>query len=69
MIIFWVIILGAILLVAFAFGAIGILCTENGRDWVSGLLFGVPAIILSLRVLVFCTRSVKPWICFMEAIT
>jgi len=52
-------ILGGILLLAFVLGAVGILCTKSRRDLVPGLLFGLPAVILSMPVFVFCMRSIE----------
>jgi hypothetical protein len=46
-------ILGGILLVALILGSLGVLCTREGYDLVPGLLFGLPAVLLSLLVCVF----------------
>ena len=62
MIIVWFMILGAILLVAFILGAIGFLCTTNARGLLPGLLFGLPAVALSLPILVFCAGSGLLWL-------
>jgi uncharacterized membrane protein HdeD (DUF308 family) len=53
----WSAILGGILLVAFIAAAIGFLCTHSGRNLVPSLLFGLPAVILSLPVFVFCAET------------
>ena len=44
-------ILGGILLVSLILGSLGILCTHDRRDWVPGLLFGLPTIVVSLLFL------------------
>jgi hypothetical protein len=46
-------ILGGILLVAFILGILGLLCTRDRQTLVPGLLFGLPAVLLSLLVCVF----------------
>jgi hypothetical protein len=56
-IVIWMAIIGGILLIAFIIGAIGSLCTHSRRDLVPGLLFGLPTVLLSLPVLVFCAQS------------
>ena len=43
--------------VAFILGAIGFLCTKSTRDLFPGLLFGLPAVALSLPIFVFCVGS------------
>jgi hypothetical protein len=48
-----VMIFGAMLLMAFISGVIGILCTRSIRDLFPGLLFGLPAILLSMLVFIF----------------
>jgi hypothetical protein len=45
-------ILGGMLLFAFILGSVGVLCTHDRRDFVPGLLFGLPAIVLSLSIFV-----------------
>ena len=53
-------ILGGILLVALILGSLGVLCTRNGHDFVPGLLFGLPAVLLSLLVCVFFIQVELP---------
>ena len=52
MIVIWFVIFGGASLVAFLSAAIGFLCTKSIRDVVPGLLFGLPATILSLPLFV-----------------
>jgi len=53
MLIYTAFILGSILLVALILGSMGVLCTRDRHALVSGLLFGLPAVLLSLLVCVF----------------
>jgi hypothetical protein len=59
MIILWFIILGGVLLLAFILGGIGFLSTKSRRDLIPGLFFGLPAVILSLPIFIFCVRSIE----------
>ncbi|MCD6048739.1 MAG: hypothetical protein K0Q55_142 [Verrucomicrobia bacterium] len=54
MIVVWFVILSGLLLAAFISGSFGILCTKDRGDLISGLCFGLPAVLLSLLVLHFC---------------
>lgn len=56
---YWYMILGGILLVALILACIGFMCTQNIRDFVPGLIFGVSAVVLSLPITVFCVSFVK----------
>lgn len=56
-IVVWSAIFCGILLVASAMAAIGFHCTRGGRAVVPGLVFGLPAVILSLPVLYFCAET------------
>lgn len=51
--VFTAFILAGILLVALILGSLGLLCTRDRHALVPGLLFGVPAVLLSLLVCVF----------------
>ena len=62
LIIIWMAILGDILLVALAFGAIGFLCTRGKRKLVPSLLLGLPAVLISLLVFVLCATI---WLLFL----
>jgi hypothetical protein len=58
MIIFiWSAIFGGILLAAFIIAAVGFHCTRGGHALIPGLGFGLPAVVLSLPVLLFCAET------------
>lgn len=59
MIIVWFMILGGVLFLAFILGIIGLLCTKSRRDLIPGLIFGLPAVILSLLIFILCMRSIE----------
>ncbi|HXC99368.1 MAG TPA: hypothetical protein VN048_08505, partial [Verrucomicrobiae bacterium] len=50
------------LLVALILGGVGVLCTHDRRDVVPGLLFGLPAIIISLMVIVLFVDEELIWV-------
>jgi hypothetical protein len=59
--IFLLLVLGLPMLVAFIFGAIGILCTIEGQNRFPGFLFGLPAVMVSLLIIVECIKIALPW--------
>jgi hypothetical protein len=59
--IFLLLAFGFPVLVAFIFGAIGILCTVEGQNKFPGFLFGLPAVMVSLIVSIECTEMALPW--------
>ncbi|HEY1661327.1 MAG TPA: hypothetical protein VGI03_02820 [Verrucomicrobiae bacterium] len=53
------IVLGVCLLLACISGAIGFLCTQSARGLFPGLLFGLPAVVLSLAVFILGIESIE----------